>query len=152
MKNILKRRDNIEGIQSLWDQLQNKDKFVMKDVYNRLRTAEPKVHWHHIFLCNMARPKALIMLWMACHGRLATKHRWLKFGLVNDGCYCFISEEETVDHLFYGCTELKTIWSKVLVWLQINREPHDWKEKLNLLIPCTKGKGWRITILKLTAA
>lgn len=105
----MKSIDIIDDVQHLWDELQTKVKFRMKDVYNMLCSDVPKIPWCRLFQNNIARPRALMTIWLACHGRLDTKYQLFKFGLVDDNNCCFCANEETINHLFYGCHELKTI-------------------------------------------
>lgn len=152
MKSILKHRSSILDIQSIWDSMLEKNRFGMKEVYKSLCTNTSKVRWRNLFRGNTARPRALMTLWLACHGRLATKNRLKKFGMIEDSKCCFCPAEESINHLFYGCPELKIIWTKVLDWVQIKRVPREWNDELEWLISSTKGKGKRHAILKLAAA
>ena len=97
---------------------------------------------------NLARPRALFCLWQACHFRLASKDRLIKFGLNVDANCAFCSSMESHEHLFFGCIELKTIWTAVLNWLQIIHMPSTWSEELNWITRKCKGKGWRAMLLK----
>ncbi|GAU38712.1 hypothetical protein TSUD_396400 [Trifolium subterraneum] len=78
------------------------------------------VMWRTLFYGNMARPRALVHLWITCNERLATRDR-----------------------------ETKGIWKKVLEWIQIDHNPPGWHQELEWIIRKTKGKGGRAKILKL---
>lgn len=108
-----------------------------------------KVPWCRLFRSNTARPRVLMTMWLACHGRLATKHQLYNFGMVDNNRCCFCTNEETINHLVYGCHELKTIWSKVLDWIHVKQTPLCWEEELAWLIHKIKGKCWKASILKL---
>ena len=64
---------------------------------------------------------------------------------------CFCTNEETINHLIYGCYELKTIWFQELDWIHVKRTPLYWDEELAWLTHNTKGKCWKTSILKLVA-
>lgn len=78
-----------------------------------LNTRGMKVHWRKKNYSNLARPIAQFTLWMACHDRLAMKTCLFNFGMRNDVQCCFCSKPETVQHLFFGCEELKVVWQSV---------------------------------------
>lgn len=88
-------------------------------------------------------------LWLAYHGRSPTKTRLCRFGLTDSNICCFGPHEETIDHLYYGCVETKSIWRKILDWIQITHDPKEWHDELYQIVICSKGKGWRASILKL---
>jgi hypothetical protein len=45
------------------------------------------------------------------------------FGITVDDKCCFCPREESLNHLFFGCTSLRNIWCKVLNWLQFDHVP-----------------------------
>lgn len=77
---------------------------------------------------NVARPKVFVVMWLACHERLATKKRLHIFGMLdNDNC-CFCPKVETIQYLLFKCDELGKIWKYILEWLRIQHDPIEWKE------------------------
>lgn len=124
------------------------DVFKMKKIYLALFEESEKMSWRTLMCNNLARPRALFCLWQACHFRLASKDRLIKFGLNVDANCAFCSSMESHEHLFFGCIELKTIWTAVLNWLQIIHMPSTWSEELNWITRKCKGKGWRAMLLK----
>jgi hypothetical protein len=125
---------------------------ITRQVYGLLRFDYPVVDWRVLMYGNIARPRAIFTLWMACHGRLATKDRLNRFGVTIDDKCCFCPKEESLNHLFFGCIGLRNIWWKVLNWLQIDHVPLEWGEELGWLIRHSKGKGWKAQLLKSAAA
>ncbi|CAI8610766.1 unnamed protein product [Vicia faba] len=95
----------------------------------------------------MARPRAFV-LWLACNGRLATKDRLRRFGLINDENCIFCHQRETHNHLFFGCHTLKDVWLKVLMWLQVVHDPKEWHEELPWMMQTCNGKRWKYAFLK----
>jgi hypothetical protein len=81
---------------------------------------------------------------MVCHGRLATKDRLCKFGGTTDGKCCFCSKDESLNHLFFGCSSLKIIWHKVLSWMRFDHAPLE----LRWITRGSKGNGWKTLLLK----
>jgi hypothetical protein len=67
----------------------------------------------------------------------------LKFGAQVDLKCCFCDKEETMSHMFFGCTKLKLVWQIDLRWMQVDHDPMDWNDELN---------EWRAQILKSVAA
>ncbi|XP_045815732.1 uncharacterized protein LOC123909010 [Trifolium pratense] len=149
LKAILKQRELLPNIQG-WEHV--KGKTITRKVYKVLREDYPLVDWKTVMYQNIARPRAVFIFWLACHSRLATKDRLLKIGLtVNLQC-CFCTQEETINHLFFGCTELKHIWQKVLRWLQVDHVPMEWSAELKWITKHSKGKGWKAQLVKSAAA
>lgn len=77
---------------------------------------------------NLARPRAIFGIWMACHDKLtlATKERFHRFGIVeNDKC-CFCEQQQTLQNLLFDCSNMRSIWLKVLEWLHIKHIPGGW--------------------------
>ncbi|XP_058776968.1 uncharacterized protein LOC131651320 [Vicia villosa] len=124
----------------------------MRQVYNHLRAQDFQVPWFRIFCGNIARPRALITLWLACHGKLPTRSRLFRFGIVNYATCCFCSKEETIDHILFECNETSRIWKQVLDWLGIAHDPKPWSEELCWLMQQCRGKSVRATMLKLALA
>lgn len=74
----------------------------------------------------IARPRACICLWMLCLGRLATKGRLKRFGLIQEtNCSLCHSVEEACNHFFFACLVAHDIWYKVLHWLDIIHDPQN---------------------------
>ena len=102
LKGILKQRQKIQSLTS-WSTLLQKDRFVSKIMYNELQDVSSRVPWRKLFFSNLARPRAKFVFWTACHGRLATKVRMMKFGLLSDTKCNFCDHLETIDHLLFEC-------------------------------------------------
>lgn len=63
------------------------DKFYKKKIYNGLLSNTQTVSWRKLMYDNEARPRAIFIIWIACHGRLATNDRLMRFGILdNDNC------------------------------------------------------------------
>lgn len=60
--------------------------------------------------------------------------------------------EETINHLFFECLTRRNIWQQVLDWLQITHDLEKWEEELKWIVNSSKGKGWKVQLLKSAAA
>lgn len=118
-------------------------------IYKHLRGDFPQVTWSKLFVGNLARPRSQLVLWLACHGRMATKDRLYKFGLITSDTCCFCSQGETLDHLLFECNITESIWCQVLAWLKVQHTPDSWREELCWILNHSRGKGWRQRLLKL---
>lgn len=97
---------------------------------------------------NNVRPIALFTLLMACHDRLATKERLHRFGFVDNNNCIFCRQPKTLQHLMFNCIMMSEIWQYVIKWLQIAHSPIGWNEQLTWVTEHSKGKGWKVFILK----
>ena len=80
IKNVMKRRYNISFVQQVWDKMLQMPKFSIKEMYTEMIDDNTRVQWKSLFMCNRARTRALLTLWLICDGKLATKDRMCKFG------------------------------------------------------------------------
>ncbi|XP_058724206.1 uncharacterized protein LOC131595758 [Vicia villosa] len=150
MKHILLLRETVNNIQKLWNIMCIQGKFKMKNVYNHM-VKVTACDWHNRMMNNPERPRAVLVMWLVCHKKLATKERLHRFGMLNSSFYFFCPNIGTIDHLFYECTKLKSIWIDVLDWLHFSHVPKNWKEELVWILEQSKGKGWKASLLKLAA-
>lgn len=122
----------------------------MKKLYTVLIENGLQVPWRFLFKGNMARPRAIQVDWLVCHGKLATKNRLCRFKMIqNSRCnFCGIVDE-TLGHLFFEYPQTMIIWKKVLTWLKIVHTPGRWLEELHWVISFNSIKAWRASILKL---
>ena len=99
MRSILNQRVHINNMQSDLGQ-KDRGKFSMKTLYLKMRCeGSNEVVWNRLLCGNPARPRALMTLWQACHGRLPTKDHLLRFGMLGDKICCFCEGPESHDHL-----------------------------------------------------
>jgi hypothetical protein len=148
MKAIMQQKEGIHQNQ-IWLEMMETQKFSMKKIYLAFHDQSQSVAWKTLFYGNMARPRALINLWIACNERLVTRDRLHQFDLIDNICCCFCTADETQQHLMFCCNETKEIWRKVLNWIQVDHTPLGWSQEVDWIIHHTKGKGARAEILKL---
>ncbi|CAK8569926.1 unnamed protein product [Lathyrus sativus] len=147
MKSILKLR-NIVISRNEWNNMVQTTKFQTTKVYDRISENVQEVSWRRILYQNMARPRALFTLWMAYHRKLATKDRLARFWMLNHYTYCFCNDKETIDHLFFQCRTMKTIWKNILEWMLIDYTSGDWIQKVKWVSDMSKSKASKMKILK----
>ncbi|KAH1199162.1 putative ribonuclease H protein [Glycine max] len=150
LKNVLSQREYIHTLQPVWDELLNSERFKMKKAYDKMMEAD-RVHWSGLVRKNCARPRAIHTTWLACHGRLGTKDRLVRFGMITDKICSLCKEvEETQNHILFSCKIATDIWSNVLNWIGIDHVPQEWPLELDWLLNLTNRKGWRAYLLKLS--
>lgn len=86
----------------------------MKTVYTNMKKDDHVVPWTRLMLNNVARPRAIMNLWLAFHKKLVKKDMLMKFCMMNNSKCAFYNKDETIDHLFFECDVMKRIWRKVL--------------------------------------
>lgn len=72
-------------------------------------------------------------------------------GIVNDGMCCFCGVGESIEHLFFRCAVTKRR-REFLNWLQGLHTPEGWDMEENWISTKSRGKGWRVKLLKENAA
>ncbi|KAH1253142.1 hypothetical protein GmHk_04G009884 [Glycine max] len=91
MKAILNNREKVSSIQGKWEDMMMKERFCMTDIYMELRKKDGEVMpWRKLMYCNAARPRAVMTLWLTCHQKLATKTRFVRYGMVANNTCCFL--------------------------------------------------------------
>lgn len=128
-------------MQNLWNQMKLSDKFSMKHMYMQMKDhGLEQVPWKRMFYGNAMRPRVLMTLWLTCHGKLPTKERFHQIRLLDTNMCYYCSNVETIDHLLFGCIELKTILKKVLAWIQVNLDPKYWHDEMKWITIHSKVK------------
>ncbi|CAI8583103.1 unnamed protein product [Vicia faba] len=89
MRKVLECRLFIEHNWALWNDIMKQENFLMQYVYLH-QISDPKVIWHKLMQFNLARLRALMIFWLACHGKLVTKSRLVRFDIL-DGCSWIMS-------------------------------------------------------------
>lgn len=92
------------------------------------------------------------MLWLACHGRLTTKDRLMKFGMIQDVKCEFYDANETLQHWFFECSGTNNIWNVVLQWLHVEHHENGWIQVRDWATKICKNKSWRKKILQVALA
>ncbi|XP_058746599.1 uncharacterized protein LOC131619534 [Vicia villosa] len=133
----------------MWSTILNAEKVKITDIYVKLIQDQTPRPWRRILYDNGARPRAKFILWLACHGKLATKERLKRFDIMDDDTCSLCSAQETQNHLFFECDEMKSMLKQVLSWIKVQHSPGIWDEEINGLRLNAKGKGWKAKVLKI---
>ena len=125
-------------------------KYSAATVWKEIRQKQDKVSWARFLWSTMAIPKHTFISWMAILNRLPTMDRLNSWGMNVRGtcCHCQV-EEETRDHLFFGCTYARDIWQKILQLCGLHRDVGSWEEELTWAVQRIKGKALISIILRI---
>lgn len=147
MKGIMKCRPLILNNHA-WTTMSHLPRYVTQIMYKELQGDAAEVNWKILTLGSLAWPRAQLIAWLACHGRLATRERLQRFGLIDTSMCCFCTQIETLEHLMFECHATRIIWQQVLGWLRIQHVPDKWSNELQWVLLNCKGKSWRRQLLK----
>ncbi|XP_057791142.1 uncharacterized protein LOC131008273 [Salvia miltiorrhiza] len=86
----------------------------------------PIVKWGSWIWENFIPVRRSLLCWRLIHNRLPTFDCLIKQGLIlpNFCCFCYRSGE-SIDHLFWQCSELRHVWEEFLNWFNFNGEHVD---------------------------
>ena len=125
------------------------EKYKAAEVWSVIRPKKGKVTWHKLVWSTLNVPKHAFISWLAVLNRLPTKDRLRAWGIVTDGSCAFCNEQETRDHLFFGCSFTKELWKKVLQMSGLQRRVLTWDQELKWAINKLKGKALISNLLKI---
>lgn len=108
----------------------NAGSYSIRDIYNKLRGDFPEVEWRKLLCNNQSSPKWIFILYIALQGRLYTRDKLIKWGILTSP-FCSLCEggAEDHEHLFFKCNYSTATWRKLLYWIGINRDAQGWTEK-----------------------
>ncbi|XP_058741424.1 uncharacterized protein LOC131613801 [Vicia villosa] len=142
IKNIMKQRELVMQHQTAWNNLLSRPRFKMSNMYAALIKDNLNVDWRGVLKWNNVRPRALITLWLLCHGKMATKDRMRRFRLITESiCNMCKEVDESINHVFFECRDTNRIWKATLEWMNIDREPKGWNAEFKWIDENTKKKG-----------
>ncbi|XP_019260266.1 PREDICTED: uncharacterized protein LOC109238290 [Nicotiana attenuata] len=82
-----------------------------------------------------------------------TTDRLRDLGYVEDVTCCLCnSEEQTIDHLFFKCTYSSRVWTAMLQWQGIQRQPMMWANELEWAGKYYRGRSTIAELYKLVLA
>lgn len=95
---------------------------------------------------NATPAKYMFSTWLLLHGRLPTCQYMQGIGInVEEECCLCNQDKETIDHLFFACSYVQSLWRAVTSWCGINRLPRCWREEqVYLFTQCTTKSGSQI--------
>ncbi|CAI8591182.1 unnamed protein product [Vicia faba] len=113
LRSILQIRPDAKRL-TQWDSLKRSEKFRLNKAYIEFLKEIPNVVWSGLVRSNIARPRAVFLLWLACHKRLPTKDRLMKIDIFHQPNCIFCNCAESVQHLFFECNVTSVVWEGVL--------------------------------------
>lgn len=100
-------------------------KFTVKSVYKHVCRNGMDRSFRHLWKSKIPL-KIKVWLWLIWHNVIATKDNLLKRNWSGDSTSQFCNEQETINHLFFGCSAAKFVWSAVAT-------------TINSLLPLARG-------------
>lgn len=111
-------------------------------IWNSIRSRGTTPLWAGLVWHSLSISKCSFIVWLAFKNRLLTKDRMIKFGInVNPICVLCGIEEETVQHIFFSCNFISTIYSFCPFQFAQN-----WTDLLNGRICCNERSSWRLKL------
>lgn len=151
LKRILKIREQVLHT-TYWEAVVQRNKFVTSNMYREFLGELEHMDWKKLLFSNYARTRAIFILWLTIRGRLQTKDKLIWYDINVDARCMFCSDEETMEHLFFGYNKTSGVWKNILAWVGYSRIPSTWTNESALLITEMRKKGWRRYILKVAIA
>lgn len=145
MKAIINHRNEVASLVG-WEDIMRWTKFSRKKIYRKLQDVDPKWEWRDLIYRNNACPRSCFILLLICHGKLATKDRLYRIGMVDNMNCC-----ESIHLLFFDCDEMRKIWIQILEWLQMKHIPSGWHDEIQWLTQHTRSKSLRARVLQMAA-
>lgn len=95
------------------------------------------------------RPQDFFTLWTNLNGRLPTKDRLMRFGIINEEKCDFCYEQETAQHLFFICTCIRFVRKEIFNLLHINRTLGTCQQEVEWMRKIVHRKEWQNQVIKL---
>ncbi|XP_060178348.1 uncharacterized protein LOC132608330 [Lycium barbarum] len=104
--------------------------------------------------CNNAGcPRWVFVLYLIIQGKLYTRDRLLKWGMINDQtCPICEATEESIQHLFFECPTSSYIWCKILKWQGYTRQAMSWHNELQWAVNFAANKGSKAEVYRMALA
>ena len=115
---MIKKVMNAKLIVDQVQQVQDKGKGVIKQIYYHMKGEQQRPAWTCLMFNNPARPKAYFIMWIMMNQKLATVDRLTQWGIVVDKrCVLCKNTEESIEHLFLQCQFARKLWERLLRWI-----------------------------------
>ncbi|XP_057800164.1 uncharacterized protein LOC131015756 [Salvia miltiorrhiza] len=80
----------------------------------------PKVKWGAWIWERHIPVRRSLVCWRILHGRMPTLDRLIQHSLITPNrCVLCMADAETMDHIFWKCPQVKTIWAEFLSWFNL---------------------------------
>lgn len=98
----------------------NNSSFLVKDMYRKLNeSSQGSIDWNSLWKIKVPG-RIKVFLWKIAKNILPTKSLiYKRTGIGNEFCLACNTDHETVDHIFWKCSEVKDIWKEFLHWWDI---------------------------------
>ena len=127
-----------------------RSRFSIVGTWQEIRPKKEKVAWQKLLWSSLVIPKHSVITWMAILNKLPTKDRLISWGIeVNGVCYLCQMDQETRDHIFFGCCFSRSIWDRILSLCEQSRQIGNWNEELQWAIKQIKGRKLVSAILRI---
>lgn len=112
-----------------------------RGLYKSIRKRNPKVPWCDVVWNEVRARKWSFRLWLAIRGRLTTRERMHKWGLVeSDRCpFCGV-DVETMAHLWWSCTFTSQVMDRVWSWVGVHTRKANLVEWMDWFVECNDRK------------
>ncbi|XP_019242423.1 PREDICTED: uncharacterized protein LOC109222532 [Nicotiana attenuata] len=135
------------------EEILEKKHLTINSIYKMLRKDHQKVHWRKLVCNNGGMPKWNFILYMALLDKLSTRDRLARWGVINETlCPMCKVEEESMEHLFFKCSFTAGIWSKILQWMGIARQPMGWSQEVDRACSNAKSTSTNSEIYRIALA
>ncbi|XP_070040460.1 uncharacterized protein [Nicotiana tomentosiformis] len=153
VQKIPKIRSYVQKAGIMEADLRNTTQFSVKKMCILMRGDFPKVQWRKIVCNNLGSEKWIFILRLAAHGKLATKDRLMKWGVISgQECPLCLTQNESINHIFFQCDMSIQVWCKLLQWQGINRAAMPWLEELKWAEDYARGRSATAEIYRMTLA
>lgn len=124
--------------------------FTVNSAWKNMTTNQDRVPWHSIVWFPGQIPRHSFVTWLALLGRLNTKDKLIKWGVINSNvCSLCNQKAEDIEHLFFDCCFSAHIWDKVLRSNDESRQKFCWRREVSYLCRRAKGKSAKAKLRKL---
>ncbi|XP_042404042.1 uncharacterized protein LOC121993799 [Zingiber officinale] len=96
----------------------------VSQAYDFFRDTGARALWTQTVWRKHIQPSHSFTLWLLAHRRLPTKDRLEYLGEADRICLLCGSKEETQDHLFFGCPQIRWIWDCIRDWLHMTQDDY----------------------------
>ncbi|XP_075099695.1 uncharacterized protein LOC142176344 [Nicotiana tabacum] len=150
---VFKAKETVEAASYTYEDMMDVTQFSIKKFYHMLKGDFHKISWRRLMCNNPGCKKWTFILQLVALGRIYTKDRLLKWGVVtNLVCPLCNTEDESIEHLFFSCKFSAELWTKLLNWQGINILPMGWSQEVNWAINHAKRKNAKAGIFRMMMA
>ena len=128
---FLRLADHQGNDTALWKQEEGRfvNRFSAKRTWEQIRNSHQACNWSKGIWFAHSTPKYSFFVWIVMRNRLQTGDKMRLWNVGIDAtCILCNEDEETCDHLFFGCRYTKQIWKALAEGLLQDRFTIDWSQ------------------------